>query len=122
MNSTFVHSDARGRSFLVVLCLAWSVYGRAAQPAAEVILFDFRIAAQPLDEALQEVSRQSGMQVIFFSDLTEGLEAPGVMGKFTAMAALRELLAGSGLSLRVITDRTVEIYRADAAPSRAERK
>ena len=53
------------------------------------------------------------MQVIFFSALTDGIQSPGVKGKYTVAAALKELLAGSGLSFRVINSRTVEIRKAE---------
>jgi hypothetical protein len=54
------------------------------------------------------------MQVIFFSSLTQGIQSPDVRGKFTVAAALKQLLAGSGLSFRMINARTVEIRKADA--------
>jgi len=102
----------------VAICLAWTLHGRAAQPPLESTTFDLRIAAQPLDEALQEFSRQSGMQVIYFSGLTEGIQSPGVSGKYTLAAALEQLLAGSGLSFHLINSRTVEIRKADVAGRR----
>jgi hypothetical protein len=84
--------------------------------------FDFRIAAQPLDDALQEFSRQTGMQIIFFSRLTEGIQSPGVRGEYTMEAALKKLLSGSGLDFRLINDRAVSILRAKPpkSPTRAE--
>jgi iron complex outermembrane recepter protein len=88
-------------------------YSVHAEAHSENLVVELRITAQPLDEALQEFARQSGMQVIFFSALTEGIQSPGVKGKYTVAAALKELLAGSGLSFRVINSRTVEIRKAE---------
>jgi Secretin and TonB N terminus short domain len=88
-------------------------YSVHAEAQAEAMAVELRITAQPLDEALQEFSRQSGMQVIFFSGLTEGIQSPGVKGKYTVEAALKALLAGSGLTFRLINVRTVEIRKAD---------
>lgn len=90
-----------------------SEYSVRAEAQTEGLAIELRITAQPLDEALQEFARQSGMQVIFFSALTEGIQSPGVKGKYTAAAALKELLAGSGLSFHVINPRTVEIRKAE---------
>jgi hypothetical protein len=39
-----------------------------------------KIASQPLDGALQELARQSGIQSVFFSRLTEGFQSPGLHG------------------------------------------
>ena len=71
--------------------------------------FSFNIDRQPLDGALQQLARQSGLQVIFFSSVTDGLAAPAIEGTHTLDSAMGELLAGSGLSFRVIDDQTIEV-------------
>ena len=88
-------------------------YGVYAEAPTEAAAMELRIAAQSLDQALQEFSRQSGMQVIVFSSLITGLQSPGITGKFTVAEALRQLLAGTRLTFRLINDRTVEIREAD---------
>jgi Secretin and TonB N terminus short domain len=88
-------------------------YGEHAEAQADARTLDLQIAAQPLDRALQEFSRQSGMQVIFFSSLTDGIRSPGVAGRYTVAEALKELLAGSGLTFRLINPTTVEIRKAN---------
>lgn len=93
-------------------------YSVRAEAQTEATAIELRIAAQPLDQALQEFARQSGMQVIFFASLTDGRQSPGVAGKYAVAVALKELLAGSGLSFRLINARTVEIRKADAAEPR----
>jgi len=89
-------------------------YSVHAEVQTEVTAIELRIASQPLDGALQEFSRQSGLQVIYFSSLTAGIQSPGVTGKHTVAAALEQLLAGSGLSFRLINARTVEIRKTGA--------
>lgn len=86
-----------------------------------------KIAAQPLGSALQELARQSGVQIVFFSRITEGLQAKRLDGEFALTAALGKLLAGSNLTFRVINPKTIEIQpgpRAAAtqsdAPTRGE--
>jgi iron complex outermembrane receptor protein len=97
-----------------MLCLVLALDGPAAQLETESRTVELRITAQPLDEALKEFSRQSGMQVIYFSSLTSSIQSPGVNGTYTVAAALQALLAGSGLSFRVINARTVEIRKEGA--------
>jgi hypothetical protein len=113
VSASYVQLEVQRWSCFLVICLAWTLHGRAAQQQTEAAVFDLRISAQPLDEALQEFSRQSGMQIIFFSGLSDGIQSPGVRGKYTVTAALKELLAGSGLSFRVLNARAVEIRGAD---------
>ena len=120
MSATDVQCNVRSWYWLVVICLSWALDVRAGQQHTETVAFDLRIAAQPLDEALQEFSRESGMQVIFFSSLTEGILSPGVRGRYTVAAALKQLLAGSGLSFRMINARTVEIRKVDAPESQRD--
>ena len=114
MSAAYLGSGARAWSCIVMLCLLLALDGPAAQLEPESRAIELRITAQPLDEALQEFSRQSGMQVIYFSGLTDGIQSPGVNGKYTVTAALQALLTGSGLSFHVINARTVQIRKEDA--------
>jgi iron complex outermembrane receptor protein len=109
-----IAQHARGAVYALIACFAGAVHGAAAD-VAEQTTMGLRISEQPLDEALQEFSRQSGVQVIFFSRITDGVRSPGANGKFTIENALEALLAGSGLSFRVINPRTVEIFRPEPA-------
>jgi hypothetical protein len=102
---------ARGgrRRLLLFVGLGWAfITGRASKGAAPV-RYHLQIAAQPLDPALQEFARQSGVQVVYFSRITDGLRAPALEGYYTLEAAIRALLVGSGLNFRVINPKTVEI-------------
>jgi TonB-dependent siderophore receptor len=87
-----------------------------AAPGTEPEKYDFKIDSQPLGAALQALAGQSGVQIIFFSQLTGGLRAPTLDGQFTLSAALELLLAHSRLTFRVINPKTIEI-RAPAADS-----
>jgi outer membrane receptor for ferric coprogen and ferric-rhodotorulic acid len=80
-----------------------------AAPGTEPAKYDFKIAGQPLGTALQALAKQSGVQIVFFSQLTEGLRAPALEGQFTLSAALELLLARSGLTFRAINPKTIEI-------------
>ncbi len=91
--------------------LSWS----AAATAAEGTQFELKIESQDLDAALQEFSRQSGIQVIFFSRVTRGLVAPSLKGSFTLDTAMTRLLGDSRLTFRSIDLQTIEIQRSDSA-------
>jgi iron complex outermembrane receptor protein len=78
---------------------------RGAEPSAHTL----HIASQPLDSALQEFAQQTGVQVIFFSYLTDGKRAPALDGKYTIDAAMQALLAGSLLTFRQVNAKTIEI-------------
>lgn len=89
----------------------------AAWAQAEQI-YSLKIGAQPLAEALQAFADQSGLQVMFFSEVSRGLNTKPVVGSFSSEQALRMLLEGTGLSFSFINDRTVTI-REGADTSRA---
>src|ERR1700722_20375410 len=106
--------------FAVALLWTWA-QGKAAEnkepPANEPQKYALNIASQPLSDALQEFSRLSGIQVIFFSRLTEGLRAPALDGKYTLAEALHALLAYSKLTFRSINANTVQIEAPAHAPA-----
>jgi outer membrane receptor for ferric coprogen and ferric-rhodotorulic acid len=76
-----------------------------AEPEAHTL----HIASQPLDRALQEFARQTGVQIIFFSYLTEGQRAPALDGTYTIDAAMKALLTDSTLTFRQVNAKTIEI-------------
>ncbi len=81
--------------------------------------FTLHIESQPLDGALLEFARQTGLQVLFFSRLTEGQQAPALDGMYTLDAAMTELLSMADLKYRTINARTIEIvpaHRTGAGP------
>lgn len=84
---------------LPLLCLA-PADARAESfeqaPDAQPRYFDIR--RQPLATALNEFAVQSQLQILFTPELTDGKVTRGVRGTLTAAAALRELLAGTGLA------------------------
>jgi hypothetical protein len=79
-------------------------------------------AALPLDEALQELARQTGLQIVFFSKITTGRSAPELSGEYTLAAAMTRLLEGSGLTFRQVNEHTVEVRQAPPHSARLPRK
>jgi iron complex outermembrane recepter protein len=79
--------------------------------------YDLAIEQQPLSAALQEFAKQSGVQIIFFSRVTDGHEAPSLKGKYTAASALQLLLNDSKLTFREINSKTIEVHPTAAVNS-----
>jgi hypothetical protein len=104
------------RSVLVCFCIvaiAW-ITRLTGAPSSEPVRYDFKIDSQPLGNALQQFAKQSGAQIVFFSRLTEGLQAPALNGSYTISGALEILLSGSHLIFRVINPKTIEVYPSTA--------
>ena len=105
-------------SFFIAAGCAPGLIGAA--PSTEPAKYDIKIGSQPLGTALQELAKQSGVQIIFFSQITEGLRSPTLEGQFTVSAALERLLAHSRLTFRVINPNTIEIRAAGADGSQSQ--
>jgi hypothetical protein len=99
------------RNALLCLCIVALAWGTrlAAAPSSEPVKYHFKIDSQPLGTALQQFAGQSGVQIIFFSQVTEGLKAPALNGSYTISGGLQMLLSGSHLNFRVINPKTIEI-------------
>ena len=77
----------------------------------------FAIEPQALSSALLEFADQSGLELLFDARIAQGQMTKGAEGRFTPEAALRQLLAGSGLSYRFTDATTVTLERAASEPS-----
>lgn len=79
--------------------------------AAENIRFD--IPPQPLKSALLAFGKQSGRQLLYHSEMTEGLKTGGLKGEYPPEKALDRLLAGTALTYSVTPSGTVTLARAE---------
>ncbi len=99
----------------LALGVVWAVMpSQAGAQQAEVRTF--AIAPQPLSSALLRFAEQSGLEVLFDARIAQGQSSPGVQGRYTSDQALRQLLAGSGLSYRYVSINTVTLERAVVGP------
>ena len=105
-------------SFLIAAACAPGLIGAA--PSTEPAKYAIKIESQALGTALQALAKQSGVQIVFFSQVTEGLRAPAIEGQFTLSAALEHLLAHSRLTFRVINPKTFEIRALPADSSQSQ--
>ncbi len=72
------------------------------------------IPSQPLDRALNALSRQTGLQFVYSAQATGNPQTPAIPAGLSADAALSQLLAGTGLRYRYLNPTTITI-EADAA-------
>lgn len=75
------------------------------------------VPSQPIEAALNEFARQSGVHVVIDSRIAEGLSSTPVQGSFKAEEALTLLLRRTGLTYRVLDERTVSVVKPGAASS-----
>jgi iron complex outermembrane recepter protein len=101
---------------LCIVAIAW-ITPLAPAPSSEPVKYHFKIDSQPLGTALQQFAEQSGVQIIFFSRVTQGLQAPALHGSYAISEALEVLLSGSHLIFRVINPKTIEISSPTARDS-----
>jgi iron complex outermembrane recepter protein len=90
---------------LLLLALPCAV--TAALAAAPTYRFD--IQSQPLDEALHAFSDQSGLQIVYHTELLPDAAANPVRGTYDAKTALNRLLSGTAVEARAINSHTYAI-------------
>jgi iron complex outermembrane receptor protein len=102
----------------IVLALVGASLPSAAQATATH--YQLNIPRQPLDSALKDFARQTGLQVARFTDVSSGTAEVGpVAGTLTSEEALRTLLGQSELTYWVLRDRTIAVVsKQAAAPAR----
>ena len=83
----------------------------------EMAKFKVELSPQPLSEALRSLADQTGLQIVFFSEVTDGMQSVALNGEYTSDAAFDELLTESGLSYEYINDQTVTIRPASTDTS-----
>lgn len=90
-----------------IFCLAACIAASLAR--ADESTFALDIPAQSLNSALGAFAEQTGLQIVYESDLAVGRSSPAVKGKLTASEALDQLLRGTGLDSRILSERAVAI-------------
>jgi iron complex outermembrane receptor protein len=93
------------------LAFALPLFSAVTAGAAEHIRFE--IPPQPLKSALLSFGKQSGRQLLYGSEMTEGLKTEGLSGEYPPEKALDRLLAGTQLTYSVTPSGTVTLARAE---------
>lgn len=97
-----------------VLC-SWALVallGAAASRAQSPARLAADIPPQPLAEALAAYARQTGLQLVFVSEIARGKTSKGAPAGLTLEAALTRLLDGTGLRFEFLNERSVRILVA----------
>ncbi len=98
------------RIVTVAAAISLAILGLSqAEDATASIRVPTDIPAQPLSTALQKLSSDRDIQLIFRTDLVGDRRTSGAVGELTLDEALTRLLAGSGLTWRYLDDRTVTV-------------
>lgn len=87
---------------------------QATPDTAAARVHTLALPAQPLGDALNELARQAGLQLLVLRELVQGLQAPALSGRLSAQQALDRLLAGTGL-MADIDQNQVVVRRAPPA-------
>jgi hypothetical protein len=103
-----IAAETPSRACVAVALVCASLFSRAMR-RAEPEAYTLHIASQPLDSALQEFARQTGLEIIVFSYLIHGQRAPAMDGRYTVDEALKALLADSMLTFLRVNAKTIEI-------------
>ena len=104
---------------LLGLSLVLALVGTSLPSAAQATAthYQLNIPREPLDSALKDFARQTGLQVARFTDVSGGAAEVGpVAGSLTPEEALTTLLGETQLTYRVLSDRTIAIVNKQAAP------
>ncbi len=92
---------ASGAALLMAPARVW------AAPAPRTV----NIRTPALSQALAELARQTGAEMLYDEALVRNLRASPVRGRLTAQAALSLMLAGTGLGQRMTADGAFVLYR-----------
>lgn len=95
--------------FGLMLTLGQPVIAHADDPASYTV----NLPVQPLDQAVIELARQTGLAIGGDASLLQGKQAPALNGEYTPEAALQALLAGSG----VTASRNANGFKLEKAPA-----
>jgi iron complex outermembrane receptor protein len=105
-----------GWAAAALLVLAMPAVAAESPPLPESLAI--RIESQPLGDALNQLAQQTGLQIVLYSEVSEGLSAPRLAGQYSPHTALDKLLVGMPLDYEFINARTVAIRQKLAEPVR----
>lgn len=96
---------------VAMICLAVAATVAHAEEAA----LDFNIPPQPVSQVLDALARQTGLQPVYADRSVQGIDSPGVTGRYSLREALAKALAGTGLTFQFTAEKTVAIKPGGAA-------
>lgn len=103
------------RRILATLVLIMAPALSAAQMSQNI-----DIGAQPLEEALTELSSETGLSILAQRDVLKGKQSRAVQGLMTPQEALAELLLGTELEPRALSDNRAVVSSPDIVSQNAD--
>lgn len=92
----------------LVLCAAWVL--AAAPIASGQSAPSSEIAEQPLAQALSQFAAQTGLQLVYVSEIVESLTTGAVPAGLRPVDTLARMFRGTGLKFEFLNPRTVRIF------------
>ncbi|NQE63870.1 TonB-dependent receptor [Caulobacter sp. RHG1] len=89
----------------------------ALPAAAAEVSKDFNIAAQPMQGALNALSQQSGVRLLYPYDQVSGLRSPAVNGRMPTRQALDAIIERSPLRVAIMKEGLIALTAEPAAPT-----
>jgi iron complex outermembrane receptor protein len=90
--------------------------GFFSHPARADTALAVGIAPQPVAAALSEFAHQTGLQLVYVSQIVKQRKSKGARAGLSAADALNQLLDGTGLSFQFLNSHTVRIFESMPAP------
>ncbi len=84
------------------------------QRVARIDKLNLNIQAKPLDEALGDLAQESGLHIMLYSELSQGITCPAIRGSLTADEALKLMLAHTNLRFEYLDPQTVAVLSESA--------
>lgn len=113
-------------SMAAVLAIALAVFSPSALRADEENRVSFELPADSANNSLKQLAVQSGVEVVFASELVAGVRTGELRGEFTPLEAARQLLGGTDLTVEedIETHALIvgKLPASKAKPVEAERK
>ncbi|TDR48638.1 outer membrane receptor protein involved in Fe transport [Tahibacter aquaticus] len=111
----------RGYGMGIALSALWALLPAATTKAdaTTATTLTVRIEAGPLDQALTAFARQSGLQILFDSNVLANRHSTAISAQLEPEEALRRLLAGSGFYAEAVAPSTYVLKREAAPPKTA---
>jgi len=104
------------RRLLPLLAIVVLLVSGTMEARSESVQFA-EIRPQPLAQALTAFARQTGLQIIYLSDLVTARQSKGARAGLSPSDALTQLLDGTGLAFELLNARTVKIFAVAPAPT-----
>src|SRR6266850_7572213 len=99
---------------LLARCALWGLLVAATSQATVATTLTADIAPQPLAQALVAFANQTGLQLVYVSELATAQQSKGARAGQSLSEALAQLLDGTGLRFEFLNARTVRIFAVAA--------